>query len=353
MPALVRRRRLQLLIVILFALASLAPSGQPALAQGGQHVVSPGETLFRIALRYGVSVDALASANGIYNTARIYAGQVLVIPTGNPAPVPAVAAAVPAAAPGDGLYTVQPGDTLNRIAQRFGMSVQGLMALNGIYDPNRILVGQQLRISGAAPAVPAAPAAPAPAPAPGGERTHVVQRGEGLAQIGRQYGISWPTLAAYNGLANPNLIYAGMVLRIPDSDMAPGSVAANPAGHAAPIATGKAILVILREQMVYAFQDGQLVRSTLASTGLPGTPTVQGDFRIYVKYRSQTMSGPGYRLPNVPFVMYFYQGYGLHGTYWHNNFGRPMSRGCVNLPTPEAEWYFNFAEVGTPVYVRW
>ena len=45
------------------------------------------------------------------------------------------------------------------------------------------------------------------------------------------------------------------------------------------------------------------------------------------------MSGPGYYLPGVPYVMYFYQGYGLHGTYWHDNFGQPMSHGCVNLPT--------------------
>ena len=63
------------------------------------------------------------------------------------------------------------------------------------------------------------------------------------------------------------------------------------------------------------------------------------------------MSGPDYFLPAVPFTMYFYQGYGIHGTYWHNAFGRPMSHGCVNLPTPEAEWFFNWADVGTPVRV--
>jgi lipoprotein-anchoring transpeptidase ErfK/SrfK len=50
--------------------------------------------------------------------------------------------------------------------------------------------------------------------------------------------------------------------------------------------------------------------------------------------------------------MYFYQGYALHGTYWHNNFGTPMSHGCVNMPTPEAEWAFNWASIGTPVIVQ-
>jgi lipoprotein-anchoring transpeptidase ErfK/SrfK len=64
------------------------------------------------------------------------------------------------------------------------------------------------------------------------------------------------------------------------------------------------------------------------------------------------MSGPGYYLEDVPYVMYFYQGYGLHGTFWHNNFWQRMSHGCVNLPTPEAEWMFNFVDVGTLVNVH-
>jgi lipoprotein-anchoring transpeptidase ErfK/SrfK len=49
--------------------------------------------------------------------------------------------------------------------------------------------------------------------------------------------------------------------------------------------------------------------------------------------------------------MYFYKGYGLHGTYWHHNFGHPMSHGCVNMPTDEAEWAFNWSTYGTPVVV--
>jgi lipoprotein-anchoring transpeptidase ErfK/SrfK len=70
-----------------------------------------------------------------------------------------------------------------------------------------------------------------------------------------------------------------------------------------------------------------------------------------VKYRATDMRGPDYYLPQVPWTMYFYQGYGIHGTYWHNNFGRRMSHGCVNLPIDQAEWFFNFASVGTPVRV--
>ncbi|HUT20831.1 MAG TPA: L,D-transpeptidase, partial [Anaerolineae bacterium] len=86
-----------------------------------------------------------------------------------------------------------------------------------------------------------------------------------------------------------------------------------------------------------------------ASTGTWRTPTVVGTFSVYVKYTSTRMRGPGYDLPNVPYTMYFYRSYGLHGTYWHNNFGTPMSHGCVNLSIPDSRWLFNWAPAGTKV----
>lgn len=111
--------------------------------------------------------------------------------------------------------------------------------------------------------------------------------------------------------------------------------------------------VDLSNQRLIAYEGETPVRWVTVSTGLPRTPTVTGRFKIYVKYRAADMSGPGYYLRQVPYVMYFYRGYGLHGTYWHNNFGQPMSHGCVNLPTPEAEWLFNWASVGTLVVVHY
>jgi lipoprotein-anchoring transpeptidase ErfK/SrfK len=111
------------------------------------------------------------------------------------------------------------------------------------------------------------------------------------------------------------------------------------------------IRVDLSDQRVTAFEGQTPVQSFLVSTGTYWTPTVLGDYPIYVKYEAADMAGPGYYLPSVPYVMYFYQGYGLHGTYWHNNFGTPMSHGCVNLRTDEAAWLFNWASVGTRVSV--
>lgn len=124
----------------------------------------------------------------------------------------------------------------------------------------------------------------------------------------------------------------------------------NPGG---PVAGGAHwIDVDLTHQMVYAYEGNTVVNSFLVSTGTWQYPTVTGQYHIYVKLRYTTMSGPGYYLPNVPYTMYFYQGYALHGTYWHNNFGTPMSHGCVNLSIPDSEWVYNFSSVGTLVNVH-
>lgn len=115
--------------------------------------------------------------------------------------------------------------------------------------------------------------------------------------------------------------------------------------------SGHWIFIDLSEQRLYAYDGDTLVSSFLVSTGTSAHPTVTGTYKVYVKYKYTDMSGPGYYLPDVPYTMYFYQGYGIHGTYWHNNFGTPMSHGCVNMLTSEAEWVYNFSKVGTTVVV--
>jgi lipoprotein-anchoring transpeptidase ErfK/SrfK len=178
--------------------------------------------------------------------------------------------------------------------------------------------------------------------------THVVESGQELGLIARQYGVSIDDIMALNDISNPDVIWVGQELAIPAEGVYTPTAADAPP---APTNVGKSILVSTSAQRIYAYENGQLVRSHLTSTGLPATPTVLGDYKIYVKYLADDMSGPDYFLPQVPYTMYFYQGYGIHGTYWHNSFGRPMSHGCVNLPVSEAEWFFNWAEVGTPVRV--
>jgi len=112
------------------------------------HTVRPGDNLSRISRWYGVSVWQIAQVNRIHNPSLIFVGQVLCIPSSYhpPGPVPPrPPGPVPPAWCGQ-FYTVQFGDTLSGIARRCGTSVQSLMNLNGIWNPNRILVGQVLRI---------------------------------------------------------------------------------------------------------------------------------------------------------------------------------------------------------------
>jgi lipoprotein-anchoring transpeptidase ErfK/SrfK len=116
---------------------------------------------------------------------------------------------------------------------------------------------------------------------------------------------------------------------------------------------GRWIDVDLTYQMVYAYEGDTVVNSFLVSTGTWLHPTVTGQFHVWIKLRYTDMSGPDYYLPNVPYTMYFYEGYALHGTYWHSNFGTPMSHGCVNLSIPDAEWLYNFASEGTLVNVHY
>lgn len=119
--------------------------------------------------------------------------------------------------------------------------------------------------------------------------------------------------------------------------------------------SNKRIEVDLTNQMLYAYEDDRLVYNFLVSTGKWGkTPT--GTFKIWGKFRYTKMEGGSkalntyYYLPNVPFVMFFsnseiaaHRGFGIHGTYWHNNFGYPMSHGCINMKTEEVEQLYYWA----------
>ena len=118
----------------------------------------------------------------------------------------------------------------------------------------------------------------------------------------------------------------------------------------------KRIEIDLTNQRLYAYEGTSRIFNFLISSGKWGrTPT--GAFLIWAKLRFTKMSGGSkelgtyYYLPNVPYTMFFYngevaqmRGYGIHGTYWHNNFGHPMSHGCINMKTEEAGLLYSWAD---------
>jgi lipoprotein-anchoring transpeptidase ErfK/SrfK len=109
----------------------------------------------------------------------------------------------------------------------------------------------------------------------------------------------------------------------------------------------KWIDVSLDEQKLRAYEGDQIIMEFPISSG-KWAPTPKGEFRIWYKTRAQAMSGGSkdlgtyYYLPNVPHNMFFYQGYAIHGAYWHNNFGQPMSHGCVNSPLAQVAELFEW-----------
>lgn len=356
-------------VMLLTAFPSMAQEEAQETVSGSPvvHIVQPGDTIYRIALRYGVSVDEIVSANNLENSWRILIGQELVIP-GLTVPNDSEVIENPLIAGAPTIYIVQPGDTLQSIADRHRLTVDQLIRANNITNPNIIHRGQELKIwtteSVSAP-VEEEEAEAEVENVPTAQIIHVVQPGETLGQIGVRYGISWQQIASVNNITNTDHIYYGQQLYIPVSENSPAintstleplsdpGITTEIEGAPAPIDTiSKHIIVDLSDSRVYAYDNGELVYSVLGSMGLPATPTVQGDFKIYHRYDSQTMSGPGYYLPGVQWVQYFYQGYALHGAYWHNNWGQPMSHGCVNLPNEAALWLYNFADIGTLVRVQ-
>jgi len=150
---------------------------------------------------------------------------------------------------------------------------------------------------------------------------------------------------------DPGEMTMEIVQDTPTSEYVPPSSAPKPA--VASNGDTRWIDVDLTNQRVYAYEGNTVVNSFIVSTGTWLYPTVTGQYHIYVKYVSNKMSGPGYYLPNVPYIMYFYGSYGLHGTYWHNNFGTPMSHGCVNLRTDDAAWLYGWASIGTLVNIHY
>jgi LysM repeat protein len=343
-------------ILVSAAWLILAGSGVvPAYAAGpSRYEVQPGDTLFTIADRYGLSVDELARANGLGPNGWIYPGQQLVIPAFTSPPAPPAFTGTPNWSGGYGArelipppifnnYIVQPGDTLYGIAQRYSTTVADLQAANRLSDfgPS-IYLGQQLII----PAGTNTPAIDSILIRPALSGLPVWNTSPQWAEPNTNLQ-SW---AAYP--SQPPSFYHSATAQ-PASSFPNHSAALWPPNRN----LQRWIGVDLTRQVLTAYEGQTPVFSSLVSSGLWQYPTVVGTFQIYVKYEIADMSGGAgegaYYLPNVPYVMYFHGNYGLHGTYWHSNFGQPMSHGCVNLPTAAAEWLFSWAPLGTQVVTHY
>lgn len=184
----------------------------PAISQGQQADNTPKSDIAvgnQVKVKFGAGSWATGEAipswvkGRTYNVAQVSGNRVLLAGINswiNKADVEIISvSSAPIQAPATSTYTVQSGDTLSSIAAKFGTNYQALASLNGISNPNLIYVGQVLRVSGSASA---------------GSVYYTVRAGDNLSAIASRYGTSYQSIAALNGLANPNLIYAGQTLKI-------------------------------------------------------------------------------------------------------------------------------------------
>jgi hypothetical protein len=124
------------------------------------------------------------------------------------------------------------------------------------------------------------------------------------------------------------------------------------------VETERWVSINLYEQTLAVYEEGVMVYATLVSTGVDGWWTQPGVFQVYEKLEADPMQGAFeadrsdyYYLEDVPWILYFDKARALHGAYWHNGYGYPRSHGCVNLSPADAQWLYNWADVGTYVYV--
>lgn len=175
------------------AVPTAVPTAEPTQPPPGgfTYCVQWGDTLYSIARRFHVTIDAIVQANGLANPNFIRAGQVLIIP------------GVPEPGPKPTMYVVQPGDNLYRISLKFGVPLEAIVAVNRIVNPWYIRAGQVLLIPGDA----------SPVPPPG--QTYIVKPGDTVWSIAARFRVTPWAIISLNNLVNPNLIYVGQVLSIP------------------------------------------------------------------------------------------------------------------------------------------
>lgn len=190
-------------------------SGSSTVSTTGYYTVQSGDTLSGIANQFSTTVNHLASLNDISNPNRIYIGQHLLVRQQASSQTSNTASSnsnntSPTTTNAKGTYTVQSGDTLSGIANRFGTNYESLASLNNISNPNRIYVGQVLKLS--ANSTPSTPSHQVTNNTPTGSYT--VKAGDSLSAIAAHYGTSYESLARLNNISNPNHIYVGQVLKL-------------------------------------------------------------------------------------------------------------------------------------------
>ncbi len=342
-----------LTLLAISATAALPADAAPLTQSQTTYAVQAGDTLTQIALRYGVSQQALMDANNITNPSLIVVGQRLVIPGDATEPAAQEAPASEPAQPT--VHVVSPGETLSGSPPNTACQPVALAYANNIANPSMIRSGQRLTIPESTATAPAAQAA-APAAAPvtaQANAEYVVGTGDTLAGIAQEYGTTVAAIAAANGITNPSQIFQGQRLSIP-------SVAA-PTARPAPQGN-LSMTVSINQQRCKVYQGDEVLYNWPCSTGRAGSGTKTGTFYVQSKIREAWGSRWGFYMPYW-LGIYWAGGSenGIHGLpyapggypIWANSVGTPVTFGCVLLGANESATLWEMAYIGMPVTISY
>ena len=219
----------QVLVIPGVASTSEGSGSSEGTTSSSTYTVKSGDSLYKIAKAHGVSLSSIIEANNITNANLIRPGQQLVIPGGTPSGSTSGSGSSSSGSTGTVVagsttYVVQSGDTLGKIAAKFGISSSALASANGIANPNVIWPGQKLTVDGgSSPTTTSGPslsdevfiADGAGIPA---IETYTVESGDTLAKIGSRFGVGISAIVDANSLANANVLSVGQRLVIPLGD---------------------------------------------------------------------------------------------------------------------------------------
>ncbi len=326
-------------LVAAFVLLLLLTSTLAYADAARTYIVRPGDTLWGIAQRFGLSPYTLARANGISPRSFVYVGQRLVIPSAT-------------GTSQAGWYVVKPGDTLSGIAWRYGVSLSALARANGLTTRSFVYVGQRLRIPGRGPAS----SSPTSPPNAGTSRVYIVRRGDTLSTIAARFGVSLSALIRANSIRNPSLIYVGQRLVIP----ARSGYSASPPPPGS--GSGLRFVVDVSMQRCWLYRGNAVLYQWACSTGRRGYPTRYGTFRVLNKI--PVAYGSVWNI-NMPYWLGIYWAgslqNGIHGLPWNATtgarvwaglVGSPVTFGCIMLNDTAARTLYEMAYIGMPVIIQ-